>query len=78
MIKKECWKVDEKNFVSMRVDFSEDGAERLVKSNCSYGDFIYFVGFAIMVAASANEKSIDSVVGDAMRLISNGMIEGID
>ena len=70
--------MDEKNFVSMRVDFSEDGAERLVKSNCSYGDFIYFVGFVIKVVASASEKSIDSVIDDAMRLINNGMIDGID
>lgn len=70
--------MEEKNFVSMRVDFSEDGAERLVKSNCSYGDFIYFVGFAIKVVASASEKSIDSVIDDAMRLINNGMIDGID
>ena len=70
--------MDKNNFVSMRVEFSEDGAEWLVKSNCSYGDFIYFVGFAIKVVASASEKSIDSVIGDAMRLIKNGMIEGID
>ena len=68
----------EKNFVSMRVDFSEDGAERLVKSNCSYGDFIYFVGFAIKAVASASEKSIDSVIGDAMEIINNGIIDGID
>ena len=68
----------EKNFVSMRVDFSEDGAERLVNSNCSYGDFIYFVGFAIKAVASASEKSIDSVIGDAMEIINNGIIDGID
>lgn len=70
--------MDEKNFVSIRVDFSEDGAKRLVKSNCSYGEYIYFLGFAIMVAASANEKSIDSVIGDAMEIINNGIIDGID
>ena len=70
--------MEEKNFVSMRVDFSEDGAERLVKSNCSYGDFIYFVGFAIKAVASASEKSIASVVSDAIRLINSGAIDGID
>ena len=70
--------MEEKNFVSMRVDFSKDGADRLVKSNCSYDEYIYFLGFAIKVAASANEKSIDSVIDDAMSLISNGTIKGID
>ena len=68
----------EKNFVSMRVDFSEDGAERLVKGNCSYGGFIYFVGFAIKAVARASEKSIASVVSDAIRLINSGAIDGID
>ena len=68
----------EKKFLSMRVDFSEDGAERLVKRNCSYGDFIYFVGFAIKVVAKESEKSIASVVSDAIRLINSGTIDGID
>ena len=70
--------MDEKNFVSIRVDFSEDGAKRLVKSNCSYGEYIYFLGFAIKVVASASEKSIDSVIGDAIEIINNGIIDGID
>lgn len=70
--------MDEKNFVSMRVDFSEDGAERLVKSNCSYGEFIYFLGFAIKAVASASEKSIASVISDATMLINSGAIDGID
>ena len=70
--------MDDKNFVSFRVDFSKDGVERTVKSDCSYGEYIYFLGFVIMVTASESEKSIDSVIDDAMRLINNGMIEGID
>lgn len=70
--------MEENNFVSIRVDFSKDGADRLVKSNCSYGEYIYFLGFAIKVAASANEKSIDSVIDDAIRLINSGAIDGID
>lgn len=70
--------MDEKNFVSIRVDFLEDGAERTVESDCSYGEYIYFLGFAIKAVASASEKRIDSVIDDAMRLINNGMIEDID
>ena len=70
--------MEEKNFVSIRVDFSKDGVERTVKSDCSYGEYIYFLGFVTMLLASVSEKSIDSVIGDAMRLIKNGMIEGID
>lgn len=67
--------MDEKIFASMRVDFSEDGVERMVKYNCSYGNFIYFVGFAIKVATEVYQNSIDSVVSDAMNLINNGKIE---
>ena len=70
--------MDEKKFVSIRVDFSEDGAKRTVQSSGSYGEFVYFLGFVTMFLASASEKSIDSVIGDAMRLIKNGVIEGID
>lgn len=68
----------EKPFASIRVDFLEEGVKQTAKCNCSYDKFIYFVGLAIKVATDVYQNSIDSVVGDAMKLINNGAIEGFD